>query len=459
MNQFKVADYTNHVEHLRTIQFTLLVVCVVVIALSYLDRGADVKKAYSNIKDIKSFVFGNFVNPNWLQDYKKDVEDNQGVKPINPTLILLEEQKKLFKVKGYEGLNQVLDIDLDREKAHHLFTLENFKKQWNMLYNLRGQIYISYLKEDIAVFDKVLNHYKLISWTAATDQNKKLPRSKKYRPLYPMNVVDSESKNWLKKCQMEVDWNSKSWFDGLEVLRGVGNKVLCMTYPYGNYENNGLTNTTEKQKIFLEKHLLILPVDVETIPYSPLNHFISKSGFNWPNRSFEMAFKELESVTKMYQDIQIDKIETILTGEYARAGGKIQVFGADLPAATAREWGGLIIAIIQLYFFLHFRVLFYLLKDNLSRLNSIPTAWIGLYSDKIAHYVFLFVSSVLPALSILLLLLKTIYLNNYNIFILGLSLIPLIISIIISYFTWIHICSFYRFQTAENKTPQGKPFS
>jgi hypothetical protein len=447
MNQ---VDFKDHVEHLRTIQFTLLLVCVAVVFLSFSDREVDSKKAYSDIKEIKSFVLGNFVSPNWLHDYKKGIEASKGVKPINPSSIVLGVPDQPFKLNGGGGFNQFADIDLDHEKTRHLFTLENFKKQWNSLFGLRGRLQISSLKDNVAVFDKELDHYKLIPWRNATKQDKKLPRPRKYKPLYSLNVVDADSKNWLEKCQMKVNWNSPSWFDGLEKLRGAGNKVLCMTFPYGSYENNGLTDTTEKQRNFLEKHLLIFPVDVEDIPYDPLGYFISESGFDWPNRPFEMAFKELDSITKKYKETHIGIIEEILAEEYARDGDrvqserKIQVFGADLPAATAREWGGLIIAIIQLYFLLHFRALYHFVRKNSDCTSYIPIAWIGLYKDKAAHYVFLFVSSLLPFISVILLLGKTIYLDNYNMYILSLGLLSLTCSFIISYYTLIAVLNAYK---------------
>ena len=162
---------------------------------------------------------------------------------------------------------------------------------------------------------------------------------------------------------MGIKWRKDEWFDELYRHTKELDKVMCMTYHVEHYDRS-LRMREFFQRPFRSRRIqrsiiteiIVIPVKVEKIPYDPLGNFIKISTYDdWKNRSFESTFHELDSITKGYQNLNLYMIEKILEGEKKRSGGKLQIFGATLPIVIVREWGVLIILLIQFYFLLHLK--------------------------------------------------------------------------------------------------------
>jgi hypothetical protein len=86
-------------------------------------------------------------------------------------------------------------------------------------------------------------------------------------------------------------------------------------------------------------------------------------------------------------------VERILGAELQRSGDRVEFLGLKFPERVISTWGAAIIIGIQLYFWLHLRILHLRMTPTGSGLDL---AWIGLYSDFLSHVVLLASACALP---------------------------------------------------------------
>ena len=117
--------------------------------------------------------------------------------------------------------------------------------------------------------------------------------------------------------------------------------------------------------------------------------------FNFPTvgGKFEGTFPELNEITKHYQKLELNDAYQILGAELQRTGERIEFLGLRFPESFISTWGAVILFIIQLYFWLHLRTFYEYLASSES---SIDVAWIGIYSDPISRFISLLSVSLLP---------------------------------------------------------------
>lgn len=108
---------------------------------------------------------------------------------------------------------------------------------------------------------------------------------------------------------------------------------------------------------------------------------------------FEEDFAELNEVTKRYQKLKFNDAHQILKDEIRRSGERVEFLGLKFYERDISSWGAGIIVAVQLYFWLHLRMLRVPLTSNDPSRNI---AWIGLYPHYLARLVSLFTVSVVP---------------------------------------------------------------
>jgi hypothetical protein len=117
--------------------------------------------------------------------------------------------------------------------------------------------------------------------------------------------------------------------------------------------------------------------------------------FNFPTVSgkFEETFPELNEITKHYQKLELNDANQILGAELQRTGERIEFLGLKFPESFISTWGAVILLIIQLYFWLHLRTFYEYLASSET---GIDVAWIGIYSDFWSRVISLITISLLP---------------------------------------------------------------
>jgi hypothetical protein len=132
-----------------------------------------------------------------------------------------------------------------------------------------------------------------------------------------------------------------------------------------------------------------------------LDHFDEKE---LPAGKFATSFPNLDSLAEIYGDFDVDKLDGILKDLQNRTGGEsFQVFGVRIPAGATSRWGVMVVLSVQLYFWMH-------LGELRRRLRPTDAGWnvafIGMYSSLPACVVYFVTSCVLPLLAIVALCVK-----------------------------------------------------
>ena len=83
-----------------------------------------------------------------------------------------------------------------------------------------------------------------------------------------------------------------------------------------------------------------------------------------------------------------------LLPELARGEERIEFLGMKLPGTLMATWGGVVILMLQLYFWLHLRVVRGVGRTSKELMNEV--AWIGIYSDIFARVITLATILLLP---------------------------------------------------------------
>jgi len=93
---------------------------------------------------------------------------------------------------------------------------------------------------------------------------------------------------------------------------------------------------------------------------------------------FENAFETLDELIQEFPDISIDDAITLLNRDKKLLGEKFEVFGVKFSSDTLSVWGVLLLLGIQLYFLLH---LYDFVKKNTNSNDSWNIAWIANYNN------------------------------------------------------------------------------
>lgn len=133
---------------------------------------------------------------------------------------------------------------------------------------------------------------------------------------------------------------------------------------------------------------------VEPVKINYQQYFSLAIGRGWVSGDFSSTFSEIDNIAgKNLDSLSIEKLINILKSELKRSGDSIQILGIKLQSETISIWGMIALIGLQLYFILHFRVLF---SIGLT-LDDEKFPWIGLFTDQSSRYIFIATASLLPA--------------------------------------------------------------
>src|SRR6266849_930797 len=110
----------------------------------------------------------------------------------------------------------------------------------------------------------------------------------------------------------------------------------------------------------------------------------------WHHGNYVRAFEELYAVTHDYERVDLKTIERIVGSELERSKDVFQAFGITFPVETTASWGVLLVLAIQVYF------LFHLVEFRRRNMQNVTIAWIGLYRGWGPRLLFVASSCVFP---------------------------------------------------------------
>ncbi len=163
---------------------------------------------------------------------------------------------------------------------------------------------------------------------------------------------------------------------------------------------------------------IFVPVLVDQFQLNTLSAFIDYYNTPWGPGSFARNFPELSALTIDISDYNFDKLKSILERESSKAQDDIELFGLTIPAVVIAKWGSLIIVIVQLYFILHLRAL----RQQTGPTRDLTLApWIGVYPDMLSRMTTAVSACLLPPLLLGIITLPDIATNPGLVIILAIS--------------------------------------
>jgi hypothetical protein len=141
----------------------------------------------------------------------------------------------------------------------------------------------------------------------------------------------------------------------------------------------------------------LLPVPISQIPLDLQSTLIRTHPY-WKKGNFSNSFSDLDKATPSIQEKSFEAIASNLQEEASKPKtDSFEVFGVKFPVEKATRWGILLIVGIQLYLWIHLNELSPRLKPGDAGWD---VAWIGVYQSFPARTLFVSSTSLLPILTI-----------------------------------------------------------
>src|ERR1035441_6362889 len=387
---------TDYVEHLRTVHFTLVAVCVALIILSTARTQTEAQTAYQQIQQIREFL-RDFHLSSWFDtDLRKHFSESKGLQqlgrlsllPPKGAIITAEDVNIRCPFELYDNLtlrvpeafeSQLFDRDsLETVGVTTVLQKQETLKQFRNMWDVLNQAYAEVPLE--------------LSTTAyvcrSSDYQHPIRAALRFEKLDhpPQSPYPFELRTFSPRA-LELVRSQDSAFDHEIYYR---NKFALPSLTHGG-------KLVEQVQVWIpvEKSTRLSGYDGQAVLISHAR----QDGYYWRHGSFDSSFRELNEVTKDYQDIDLGAIERIGRSEAQRTGDSLELVGVKVPAGKAVIWGTIVILAIQMYLWIHLRQL----SPNKLQPNDPgrDVAWIGVYTSLDAKFAMLSTTVVLPTVVLL----------------------------------------------------------
>jgi len=185
-------------------------------------------------------------------------------------------------------------------------------------------------------------------------------------------------------------------------------------FPSGSYEAPNISLTDQKQQQSIADLLKVspgmfvlswqvgedqalLPVLISQITLNVQPALIRTRPY-WKSGAFSDSFSNLDKATATLQDKSFEAISSNFQEEASKPKtDSFEVFGVKFPVEKATRWGILLIVGIQLYLWIHLHELSPRLKEGDAGWD---VAWIGVYRSLPARILFIASTALLPVVTI-----------------------------------------------------------
>lgn len=383
---------TSIVEHIRSVHFTLIALCIGLFLTLQLDKSATAEKAQEELDKILH-ASGNWT-PDWIEKdaekaYKEYLKKSQYTgrsKKISftypngdnrlpsyfivPNLLWTLWTSELYAVENV--------TDYIRPLSGRMYipppeTVDQFRKQWDFLSRIKKLNLLADLPDN--------SNAIYLSWEDSSDIQVRMIETKsedvndilKYDDNMYGIFLDVLPDIYKNNIQSITEYR-KSYLLPEFVLR-IGTK--------GSVSSIGMKNFTDQRLESGMQRAVFIPVgSTLNIPFNPQDAFMKRHGLNQRFGKFADTFPHLNEITKDLKDISFKNLDTIVAGEVKRGGGeRFEFFGTKIPTSALTKWGLVILLGVQFYFYMHLNTLVERIKR---RDSSLDIAWIGLYKNVFA---------------------------------------------------------------------------
>jgi hypothetical protein len=385
---------TDFVGHVRTINFSLVAVCVALLGLLRFEKPTDVATAQTQLEEMKALVdkwpdssstvlsliqvSRGFIDPG--RQFLKRIEI------LGQPFLLESNGSSSIVVAGRNGPPNML--------PKKPTSLSEFGAFWSLL----GQMQIKTVSPAEPLGDKVVIIHKDGSATSlkyvATPAKLMVGPPVVYFKEDP--IGDAEQRIMSSELGIVAEPYAYSW------TRGEDRLILPI-----KKRSEQLLNAQEAL--------------IATHPY-------------WKLGSFSDSFHELDDATIGIQGKSFEELKYVLAQEAAKPKVEsFELFGVKFPVATARLWGVGAIFVIQLYLWIHLHELSPRLKADDPGWD---VAWIGVYRSRLARCLFAVTAGVLPLCTAVLLDYKALRGANFWVWIIHIALLLSILVLSILIIRW-----------------------
>jgi hypothetical protein len=404
------------VEHLRTVHFTLIALCVGLIVLASFPSKTDVQLAHEQVLEILRVInlwqpdlITNDIQQRQLKTIKEFDPTNQftfdkfGIETSNFVLVIKatkSEPARVIRPRIDFSTDWTLKLDIPIE-LHHKNDANNssnimspdetdirapsnlrlFGQLWDQLLS-PGELQIPQIdKSCIAAYVSGLDNDKVIH--AQCDVQPQPGNDKDaLRPLHFYGVqesgqpvsrrLNSDKPKDILNYMRRIRGDSYFGYFAAILDDGTGYSVVAM--PSGSSYGSQI-----------DGHKLLTQLSPQ-----------------WEKKyklRFKDAFPELAAVESPFETADIASAERILQAEAKRTGEAFEAAGLKIPAEVAARCGVLLVLGVQLYLLIHLREF----GNRLDRDAGYEVAWIGVYFSRLARLMLMVSLLLLPATTVALL--------------------------------------------------------
>jgi len=363
--QSSKTDSKDFIEHLRTVHFTLVTVCLALVVILQFPSPVSIREAIRQLDTIKEAA--HILNSTWTeeklgQELANNSRSSLCNRPVMKNFVMVAHGKRLRVDFDYGNwiLRTSEPMRLEEKGGEpYRYTsmnsperLDEFKRIWDNSYSILCPIRIAdegvmFLYGGTEVIESI--HSEPI--TSPFDDNETATLADNSKIDEPTNfkiTPNFESKELFYRVDYPTNKDGSQFRDGSPILFNI--PVL-------------------ESAVFPNHYRDILIKEM--------------AQYRWLHSDFKDAFYELNQATEGFQDLDFDHLKQILEQNEKNSKEAFQAFGITFPIETTTRWGTLIIIVIQFYFLLHFME-----HRKKESLTNPDIAWIGVYNSFGAQVLF-----------------------------------------------------------------------
>lgn len=401
------------VEHLRTVHFTLIALCVGLGILAVLPSQTEIQRAHDQVAEILRVT----------NEWDSNLVLNE-IRRLQTEFIKANNQDEFIVDETDVSPQFALAVDSTHGKSARLFTPDiAFVTDWTLNLGFPSELHkqkppldaprLDFLDYQAAVSEPPNLKLFALLWDDLVNAGKvtfptslvkscvafRITLRRKHRKLTreECNVLPRGDHDRLpleflssKRFLDDIPNNLASSKDTIQFINGFAAEGW-----FAEVAENPVSED-------IEEHVVAMPArNFVTMPIDGHN-LITRLSPKWRQKyklRFKDAFPELASVDEPFENADLGSAERILRAEANRTGDAFEAAGLKIPAEAAIWCGILLIFGIQVYMLIHLREF----GNRVDREAGFEIAWIGVYTSRLARWT-LFVSLlVLPAFTVTLL--------------------------------------------------------
>jgi hypothetical protein len=404
-------DPVKHAEHLRMVHFTLVIMCVALLAASIPNKSKKVERALDQLQQIIS-----------VQSIRKKAKG-----PLNPNEAMLQkigeahstgDPRNLdggYPAKGPAALIKVAlpedhtDVEIMLPPLWHNVDIARVQlwkpDKTSRQESERTRFFFQNTRPGLGSDSRIPSlwaDFNLESFRKFWDGLDLLNSVFALNRVYPYAYIGKDDSQANEGEWVKVNIVDARAYKGragtLKLLPDRG--PLRSSWPTrmhrSSYAYQWHVRLTSEDG-FKENYSITIPLSYKQVEVNA-QAICSRLFKNEPTPGrFDKSFPALKELTEFTESLPLDRLKQQLESEQERSREGFEIFGVKLPTELIGTWGILSLLVVQLYFWLHLlRFVKQAREDrgNDASVSQIP--WIGFYPEKITRFIFIFSSVGLP---------------------------------------------------------------